>query len=248
MEETISLQDIFKVLKKRLLLIISLAILAAGISAVISFYVLTPIYQASTQILVNQNQSENNQIQSQDIQTNLQLINTYNVIIKSPVILEKVIEDLDLNMSSGALASKITVNNANNSQVVNISVQDEKPYMAVDIANTVAEVFQEEIQVLMNVDNVNILSPAVLPANPSPIKPNKMLNIAIALVIGLMLGVGLSFLLEYLDTTVKTEQDVEELLGLPIIGFVSKMPDSKKSARKQKRRKKKMRREKVHVI
>lgn len=248
MEETISLQDIFKVLKKRLLLIISLAILAAGISAVISFYVLTPIYQASTQILVNQNQSENNPIQSQDIQTNLQLINTYNVIIKSPVILEKVIEDLDLNMSSGALASKITVNNANNSQVVNISVQDEKPYMAVDIANTVAEVFQEEIQVLMNVDNVNILSPAVLPANPSPIKPNKMLNIAIALVIGLMLGVGLSFLLEYLDTTVKTEQDVEELLGLPIIGFVSKMPDSKKSARKQKRRKKKMRREKVHVI
>src|SRR5690606_19621051 len=116
------------------------------------------------------------------------------------------------------------------------------------IANTVAEVFQEEIQVLMNVDNVNILSPAVLPENPSPVKPNKMLNMAIALVIGLMIGVGLSFLLEYLDTTVKTEQDVEELLGLPILGFISKMPDSKKSARKQKRRKKKMRREKVHVI
>lgn len=249
MEETISLQDIFKVLRKRILLILSFAVVATVIAGVISFYVLTPIYQSSTQILVNQNQSENQtQIQTSDIQANLQLINTYNVIIKSPVILNKVIEILDLDMSPNALSQKITVNNANNSQVVNISVRDEKPYMAVDIANTVAEVFQEEIQVLMNVDNVNILSPAVLPENPSPVKPNKMLNMAIALVIGLMIGVGLSFLLEYLDTTVKTEQDVEELLGLPILGFISKMPDEKRSKRKQRKRKKQMRREKAHVV
>lgn len=249
MEETISLQDIFKVLKKRLWLIITLAILAVGISAAISFYVLTPIYQASTQILVNQKQTEQqNQIQTQDIQANLQLINTYSVIIKSPVVLDKVIEMLDLDMSANTLSGKITVSNANNSQVVNISVQDEKPYMAVDIANTVAEVFQEEVQDLMNVDNVNILSKAELPKNPAPVKPNKMLNIAIALVIGIMLGVGLAFLLEYLDTTVKTEKDVEELLELPILGFVSKITEPKKSKRKEKRRKKKMREEKVHAV
>lgn len=248
MEETISLYDIFKVLKKRIVLILSITIISTLAAAIISFYVLTPIYQASTQILVNQKTSEQqNQIQTTDIQTNLQLINTYNVIIKSPVILSKVIEILDLNTTPSALSNQITVSNANNSQVVNISVQDEQAYLAVDIANTVAQVFQEEIKELMNVDNVNILSPAELPENPSPVKPNKMLNMAIALVIGLMVGVGLAFLLEYLDTTIKTEQDVEELLGLPILGFVSKITDANSEVPLTVKSKRAVRRENVNV-
>lgn len=221
MEETISLQDLFKTLRKRLLLIISAVILAVTIAGVVSYLLLTPIYQASTQILVNQPKMEQQQFNSQDIQTNLQLINTYNVIIKSPAILSKVIENLDLDTTPAALNAQITVNSAQNSQVVNVSVQDPEPHKAVDIANTTAEVFQVEIQKLMNVDNVNILSPAVHSENPSPVKPDPLLNMAIAAVIGLMLGVGIAFLLEYLDTTVKTEQDIEELLGLPILGLIS---------------------------
>lgn len=227
MEETISLHEIFSILKKRLKLIIGITLLAGIISVIISFFILTPIYQASTQILVNPKQSENqSQIQTQDIQANLQLINTYNVIIKSPTILNKVIENLDLNMSVSTLSSKITVSNQNNSQVVNISVEDASASQAVYIANSVADVFKSEVKELMNVDNVNILAAAELPENPSPVKPNKKLNIAIAIVIGLMIGVGLAFLLEYLDTTVKTEKDIEDLLGLPILGYVSKMPNS----------------------
>ncbi|MFJ8512864.1 YveK family protein [Lysinibacillus xylanilyticus] len=224
MEETISLQDIFRTIRKRAVMIISLTVLSIIVAAIISFYVLTPIYQASTQILVNQ-QKTDQQIQTTEIQTNLQLINTYNVIIKSPAILSKVIERLDLEMTPTQLANQITVSNAQNSQVVDVSVQDELAFRAVDIANTTAQVFQEQIQVLMKVDNVNILSPALLPENPSPVKPNKMLNMAIAAVLGLMIGVGLAFLLEYLDTTVKTESDVEELLQLPIIGLVSPIDD-----------------------
>ncbi|MGE7689337.1 YveK family protein [Lysinibacillus sp. NPDC097214] len=224
MEETISLQDIFRTIRKRAVMIISLTVLSIIVAAIISFYVLTPIYQASTQILVNQ-QKTDQQIQTTEIQTNLQLINTYNVIIKSPAILSKVIERLDLELTPSELANQIIVSNAQNSQVVDVSVQDNLAFRAVDIANTTAQVFQEQIQVLMKVDNVNVLSPALLPEDPSPVKPNKMLNIAIAAVLGLMVGVGLAFLLEYLDTTVKTESDVEELLQLPIIGLVSPIDD-----------------------
>lgn len=234
-EETISLQDIFKVLKKRIALIISITIGAMLIAGLISFFLLTPIYQGSTQILVNQTKQDQQTIQSSEIQANLQLINTYNVIIKSPAILNKVIERLDLDTTPTELTESISVTNANNSQVVNITVQNENPALAVDIANTVASVFQDEIPTLMNADNVNILSPAVLPANPTPVKPNKTMNVAIAMVIGLMIGVGLAFLLEYLDTTVKTEQDVEDLLGLPILGLVSPIPEDFATTNARKR-------------
>ena len=175
----------------------------------------------STQVLVNQQRNEQNSFTSQDIQLNLQLIDTYSVIIRSPIILSKVISNLELDTTPELLAKKITVSSAQNSQVVNISVQDSNIRIAVNIANATVDVFQAEIQHLMNVDNVKILSPAIELKNQIPIKPDPILNSVIAGVIGLLLGIGIAFLLDYLDITVKTEQDVEKLTGLPTIGIVS---------------------------
>lgn len=241
MEETISLQELFQVLKKRIWMILSLMILGIAIAGIVSYFFMTPIYQANTQILVNKNSDAMDipQYTSQDIQTNLQLINTYNEIIKSPAILSIVIERLDLDTSPSLLSNQVTVSSAQNSQVINLSVQDTEHFRAVDIANTTSEVFQEEIVELMNVDNVNILSPAEHLEDPAPIKPNPELNMAIAAVVGLMLGVGIAFLLEYLDTTVKTEQDVEDILGLPILGLISPISDTDtQNATTRSRRKK----------
>ncbi|PSL40690.1 capsular polysaccharide biosynthesis protein [Planomicrobium soli] len=221
MEETISLQELFATLKKRLGMIAILTLLAVIIAGVVSYKVLTPIYETSTQILVNQEKSETAQLLNQNIQTDLQLINTYSVIIKSPAILEPVSQELDLGLTVEQLNSKITVTNAENSQVVNVAVKDPDPAIAVDIANTTANVFQEKIQELMKVDNVSILAPAVMKENPAPIAPNPMMNMAIAAVIGLMLGVGIAFLLDYLDTTLKNDQDIEDVLDLPLLGVIS---------------------------
>lgn len=232
MEETISLQELFKIVKKRLVLIISMLVLAVTITGVFSYYFLTPIYQASTQILINQKEYIQNKTSSQDIETNLRLINTYNEIITSPIILSKVIDKLSLNLTPELLKTKINVHSQQNSQVVYIRVEDPELQKAIDIANMTAEVFQVEIKTLMNVDNVNILSLAVDTKNISPVKPNPIFNMSIAAVIGLMLGVGITFLLEYLDTTIKNEQDIEELLGLPILGVISRI--SKKSLKRTK--------------
>lgn len=98
---------------------------------------------------------------------------------------------------------------------------DPNPEQAVLIANTIADVFKVEIPLLMNVDNINILSAAKLSERPIPVKPRKLINIAIGAAIGLMLGVALALLLEKLDTTIKSEKDVEELLNMPIMGIVS---------------------------
>ncbi|OLO42353.1 capsular biosynthesis protein [Alkalihalophilus pseudofirmus] len=234
MEETISLKELFTTLKKRIKLLIILPLIAVVVSGLVSYLLLTPIYQSSTQILINQSNSDVQNITQSDLRTNIELINTYNVIMKSPVILEKVIAELDLNSSVGALNSNVTVGSAQNSQVVAITVQNEDPAIAANIANTIASVFEREIVNIMNVDNVSILSVAQIADNPSPIKPNPTLNMAIAFVVGLMTAVGLAFLLEYLDTTVKTEQDIEKLLGLPVIGVVSQMEAT--TANKKNRR------------
>lgn len=234
MEETISLQDLFKTIRKRLGLIILLTLLAIIIAGVVSYFLLTPVYETSTEILVNQNPAETGQLINQNIQTDLQLINTYSGIIKSPAILDQVVEELDLDMNSDQLDNNITVSNADQSQIINIAVQDEDPARAVDIANTTVDVFETDIQDLMNVDNVSVLSPAVLKENPEPVSPNPLLNMAIAAVVGLMLGVGIAFLLEYLDTTIKNEQDIEEFLGIPVIGVISPILEKAELVKEEK--------------
>jgi capsular polysaccharide biosynthesis protein len=221
MEETISLRELFETLKKRLALIIIITVIATATSGVVSYFFLTPIYQASTQILVNQSKSEQQMYNYNEVQTNIQLINTYSVIIKSPAILELVIKELDLDQTVTELQEKIQVASEKDSQVATITVQDPDPQRAADIANTIASVFKQEIVKIMNVDNVTILSKAEVGDQPTPVKPKPALNMAIAFVVGLMTGVGIAFLLEYLDNTMKTEQDIEKLLELPVLGVVS---------------------------
>lgn len=221
MEETISLKELLQTLRKRLGLIAAITITAVLISGIVSYFFLTPVYQVSTQLLVNQSKSEQTPYSMNEVQTNLQLINTYNVIIKSPAILDLVVKELDLDMTTSQLNEKITVQSEKDSQVVNISVQDENVAQAAKIANKTVEVFQKEIVKIMNVDNVSILAKATVSDNASPIKPQPMLNVAIALVVGLMAGVGLAFLLEYFDNTIKTEQDIEKILELPVLGVIS---------------------------
>ena len=236
MEETISLKEIAKIIRKRLLLIITLVVISIGVSAGISFYVLTPIYQAQTQILVNQNSNLEETYSWNSTENDLLLINTYNVIITSPVILTPVIEELELDVTPEQLMNQISVANESGSKVVTISVLDSNPRQAVEISNTIAEVFKEKIPKLMSVDNISILSAAKLSENPSPVKPNKIQNIAIAAVIGLVLGVGIAFLLELFDTTIKSEKDIEEILGLPVIGVVGSIVEEKEKRFSRKSR------------
>jgi capsular polysaccharide biosynthesis protein len=221
MEETISLRELMETLRKRMSLIILITLTAILVSGAVSFFLLTPVYQSTTQLLVNQAKSEQPAYNPGEIQTNLQLINTYNVIIKSPAILEKVASDLNNGYDASQLNAKITVGSEAESQVINLSVTDTDPQTAASIANKTAEVFQSEITKIMNVDNVTVLAKAEVGEKQSPIKPKPLLNIAIATVVGLMLGVGLAFLLEFLDNTIKTEQEVEKLLGLPVLGSIA---------------------------
>ncbi|SLL33516.1 capsular exopolysaccharide biosynthesis protein [Mycobacteroides abscessus subsp. abscessus] len=230
MEETISLKELFDTLKKRVSLIISITLVAMIVSAVVSYFIITPEYKSSTQILVNQAKDDSNAaLNTGEIQANVQLISTYSVILKSAAILNNVKEELNLDMTVSTLNNKITVESAQNSQVMAVSVIDSDPAVALQIANKTAEVFEKEIKNIMSIDNVTVLPLAEDQENQAPVSPNPPLNIAIAAIVGLMTGIGLAFLLEYLDNTLKTEQDIEKLLDLPVLGAITTIDESQEA-------------------
>ncbi|WP_019242614.1 MULTISPECIES: YveK family protein [Bacillus] len=221
MEESISLKEILLICKKRLLLILGITIFSLALCALITYFFIEPVYKGTTQILISKAKDNEALYEYNEVQTNLQLINTYNVIIKSPRILNLVKEELGLRLSTEELTKKITVESEEDSQVLNINVEDQNPEVAAGIANTIAKVFQENIVEIMNVDNVVILAKAAVDQHPIQVKPQPLLNMAISLVVGFMIGIGIAFILEYLDNSIKTEQDIEKLVDISVLGIIS---------------------------
>src|SRR5699024_5964567 len=198
MEEEISLVELFGILKKHIRVVILTTVLTAVIAAIYTFFLVTPKYQSSTEMLVSHSSDSTTQnVTQQDINTSIQLINTYSDIIRNNVILDPVIEELNLDMTPKELRENISVQTENNSQVFSIQVQNENPYQASEIANTTADFFQEEIYEIMNVDNVTVISSAI--PNVNPVSPNNLLNIIIGVLLGGMIGVGIIFVYELTD-------------------------------------------------
>lgn len=229
MEEEISLVELFEVLKKRLSMIISLSLIGLILASAFTFFIATPKYSATTQLLVNQTTGNTEGIQLNDINTNVQMINTYRDIIKGPVILEDVIKSLELNSNVSQLSEQIEVVTQDNSQVFSLSVTGENPYVASDIANSTASIFKDEVGNIMNVENVTIISESV--PNTTPVSPNNALNMIIGLLLGAMLGVGAAFLLEFMDKSVKDERFITETLGWSTLGNVSEMTEDELHAK-----------------
>lgn len=151
-------------------------------------------------------------------QMSQKLVATYSQIVKSERIADAVIEKLDLDLTAAQLNSKVSVSQLGDTEILKITVKDEDPELAALIANTESEVFQKEINDMMEVENVSTIDVAKVPV--SPVSPNKLMNIAIATVLGMMVSVGLVFVLEFLDRTYKTPTDIERHLGLPILGAI----------------------------
>ena len=219
MEETIDLREYFAIIKKRFWIIALLAIISALISGVISFFMLNPVYEAKSTLIVNADKQAETQIVTGDqITVTQKLAVTYGEIIKSRAVLEEVIKNLKLNDEYEDLVKSVTVSPVQDTQIISISVQDTNPQKARDIANEIPKVFKKEAKRITKANDIQVIDKAILPQ--SPIKPNKMMNITIAAALGAMIGLFVVFLIEYLDNKLKTPQDIEKHLGLSVLGVV----------------------------
>lgn len=219
MEETIDLREYFAIIKKRFWIIALITVVAMVVSGVISFFMLSPVYEAKSTLIVNTEKNEETQMITGDQFTVTQkLAVTYGEIIKSRAVLEDVISNLKLDSKYEQLAGQITVSPVKDTQIISISVQDTNPQRARDIANEIPKVFENEAKRITKANDVQVIDKAILPKDA--IKPNKMMNVAIAAVLGMMIGLFVVFLIEYLDNKIKTPQDIEKHLGLSVIGVI----------------------------
>lgn len=229
MEETISLKEIFDLLRKHLSTILISMFAGLALAAVVTFFIITPSYSSRAQLIVTLPQSDNAASNSNlnDVNYNLQMLNTYKDIIKegdalSTEVHNRLKANYDMEMTAAAIKENLEVTQSENSQMFSIAATSDKAVDAQHIANTAAEVFQDTLKdVLNNVDKVTIISKAT--ASTSPVSPNNKLNLAIGLVLGLMVGVGLAFLLELLDRTVKDQKFITDTLGFTLLGSVPEM-------------------------
>ena len=222
MEETIDLREYFFILKKKLWIIVTSALVCGLISGLVSFFALTPIYQANTSLIVNKEVGNKvtEMTTTDDLNYVQKLAITYGEIIKSRAVITPTIEKLDLNMTYEELASAVSVTNVSDTQIIKISVQHKNPKVAMKICNTIPSIFSEEVQRIVKASGVEVIDKAILPTNP--IKPNKKMNVLIAMVLGAMVSVFIIFLIEALNTKIKEPRDIEEKLGIPVFGVVPK--------------------------
>lgn len=221
--EEIDLKELFEFLKSKIIWILVAVVISVIIGNVYTIITRVPMYKTNVSlVLVSEKSGENNSAyNNSELQLNKNLVGTYSEIVKSKTVLNKVIKNLDLDVSYLDLKSRITVTSIDNTEIINIYVVDENSKNASLIANEIANVFVNEVNKFYKLNNVNILDKATdvkTPYNVNYLKDN-----VIYCMIGLVFSIGILFLLFYFDTSVKTSDEIEKKFGLNVIGIVPKV-------------------------
>lgn len=207
MENEFNIKKLYGIIKKRFWILLVSIGLFTSLGGIYTFFFTMPQYSTSSKLIVNAKTPD--------------LMNTLLVMVKEPSLLDHVIDEMNLNITSDELSKEITAESINGSSVVQITAVDSDPKLAAEIANTTAKVFMNQMPSLLGFKDIKFLSYAEV--NTVPINDSYSSYSIYGFLVGTVLGIALIFLLDSMDDTVRSEQSVEHLLGIPVIGTVSKM-------------------------
>lgn len=211
--------DVLYLLRKlwsRKFFIIFIALVVGTIALLGSVFLIKPKYTSTTRIYVVSRTADS--ITNQDLQAGSYLVKDYQEVITSNEVLSSVIDKEKLSLTPNELSSMISVTIPTDTRVISISVEDDNAQEAATIANTVREVAAEKIKAVTKVDDVTTLEAAEVPKEPS--SPNIKRNTLIGVIAGGVLAVISIIILEVLDDHVRRPEDIEDVLGLPLLGIV----------------------------
>ena len=223
--EELDLKELFNIFWHRKIEILLIVLIFSVIGVIYTMGFVTPMYSSSTTlVLASSGKNENlpdtgiTTSTATEVTVNSKLVSTYSELVKSKNILRQVISNLNMKIEEDTLRKNITVSSVKDTELIQITVKNEKPSYASQIANEIAKVFTEKVKEIYKIENVQIVDEAEVPDEPSNINHKK--DVAIFALIGLVVSVGYVLLLNMLDTTVKTPEDIEEGLKLPVLAAI----------------------------
>ena len=222
--EEINLKELFDYIKERLLMIIIMVLAVLVIGSVYSVFVKTPMYRSKTSIVLVSDDGQagtQSTISQSDVQLNKGLVPTYKEIVTSRKIIEKVITNLSIDYTYEELVKMVTVSNNTNTEIIEITVKNADKALAADIANEIRIVFGDEIKNIYQLQNVKTVDKATEAEKPYNI--NIFKDLVIYLLIGIVVSFGTIFVIYYFDTTIKSADEIEKKLGLPVVGIIPKV-------------------------
>lgn len=207
------------IIKKRYWILIITTLLGFIVSTVASFFFMKPVYQATVSLYVINKKNDTSLINYNDMVAGEKLAQDYKELLSSRVVGEAVAQKLGLpETDAETILKKISVNLKTETRFLTVNIRDGSPEFAAQIANEVGEVFKDKAVDLLGAENARVVDKALVPKKP--ISPKKKINIMMGILYGLMFGLTIILLWEYLDNTLKTPDDIKTELNLPILGVL----------------------------
>lgn len=208
------------------ILILLVTVLFTAVSLAYSIFLVTPQYSSTTKVYVVNQKKDEKAITTQDVQLGSLLVKDYKEIILSNKVMEDSAEKSGLGITAKQLAGKVSVDAPKDTRIISITVRDKDPQVASQLANTVKEVSADQIKEVTKIDDVTTLEEAKAAMSPS--SPNIPKNAILATALGFIIAVAGVVLFELLDDRIKRAEDIEDVMGLVLLGVV---PDTETGKR-----------------
>lgn len=217
-EQVISISEIIDAVKKRWKIIALCTLIATLVSGIFTFFIIAPTYEASTKVFIGKEESSVENYNYNDITMYQKLLKTYSELIKTKDLINRSITNSEYELEVEDVLNNVSVTTVADTQMIQIAYKSTSPNIAKNMLENITNEFITTAQELVPNGNVRVLETVELPEEP--VAPNKKMNIAIAFILGMMIGLGIVFLLEYLDNTYKNKEQLEKDLDIPVLGVI----------------------------
>ncbi|AIY83637.1 capsular biosynthesis protein [Clostridium baratii] len=217
-EENINIREIFLSLKERYKLILAITLSFTIISMLLSFFVIKPKYEASVKLFIGKQESKKTDYDNNDVQMYQKLLTTYAEVLKTDDIIESSMKKIHMDENIKGVEKNLKVTPRADTQILEVSYTDTNKLEAANFLNSLTSNFMKESKKLIPNGNIQIIQKVKTPEKA--VSPNKTLNILIAFILGLIVGVGVALLLEFLDNTFKSKDELEKALDLPVLATI----------------------------
>ncbi|MDQ0149526.1 YveK family protein [Eubacterium multiforme] len=234
-EENINISEILDALKKRWKIIVGITLAFTIIAGIISFFVISPKYEVTTKLFIGKENKKSQEYNSSDVMMYQKLLTTYAEVAKTDDLIERALNKANINEKVRDVKENLKITPRQDTQILEISYTGKDASEDVAIVQNLTTEFVKEAKKLIPSGNIQVVEKASYPHKP--VSPNKKLNILIAFVLGLVVSVGLSLLLEFMDNTFKSKEELEKVLELPVLGTIPELDSEDGVDRRRKYRK-----------